>query len=220
MEDVEVSLRWTGKGLEFKGGAEGGPVVRIDGDKQTGASPMQALLLAKGAQHDAHRLAPVEVEDRRSRVHHDRQAAVAGAVVIAVPISPWLYVCTILLALFIGFGKRRNELDVLQSEAVNHRRNLANYSLPLLDQFILIVAAAAVMAYSLYTFYSPAVPEGDQMMLTIPFVIYGLFRYLYLVHRKGGGGAPETMILEDKPLLLTVLLWGVLTVLIMYQPWS
>jgi magnesium-transporting ATPase (P-type) len=140
--------------------------------------------------------------------------------VIAVPLAPWLYVSTILLALYIGFAKRRNELDVLQSEAVNHRRNLANYSLPLLDQFILIVAAAAVMAYSLYTFYSPAVPEGDQMMLTIPFVIYGLFRYLYLVHRKGRGGAPETMILEDKPLLLTVLLWGVLTVLIMYEPWS
>jgi 4-hydroxybenzoate polyprenyltransferase len=146
--------------------------------------------------------------------------AVAGAVVIDVPISPWLYVCTILLALFIGFAKRRNELDVLQAEAVNHRRNLAGYSLPLLDQFMLIVAAAVVIAYSLYTFYSPANPGNDQMMLTIPFVIYGVFRYLYLVQQNGVGGAPEQLVLEDRPLLLTVFLWGAVTIAILYSPWS
>lgn len=146
--------------------------------------------------------------------------AVAGAVVIDVPISPWLYVCTILLALFIGFAKRRNELEVLQADAVNHRRNLAGYSLQLLDQFILIVAAAVVMAYSLYTFYSPNLPEGEQMMLTIPFVIYGIFRYLYLVHQEGGGGAPEQIVLEDRPLLLSLLLWGLVSITILYWPLS
>ncbi len=144
--------------------------------------------------------------------------AVAGAVVIGVPISPWLYVCTILLALFIGFAKRRDEIKVLEDLAVNHRRNLANYSVPLLDQFILIIAAATVIAYSLYTFESPALADDDRMMLTIPFVIHGVFRYLYLVHRSNGAGAPEQLVLDDKPLFLTVFLWGIVTVGILYGP--
>jgi 4-hydroxybenzoate polyprenyltransferase len=146
--------------------------------------------------------------------------AVAGAVVIDVPISPWLYMCTILLSLFIGFSKRRHELSLLEAEATGHRRNLDAYSVPMLDHFILIVAAATIMAYSLYTFYAPGLPDTDLMMLTIPFVIYGVFRYLYLVHREGVGGAPELVVLEDRPLLLTILLWGVLAVAILYGPWS
>jgi 4-hydroxybenzoate polyprenyltransferase len=144
--------------------------------------------------------------------------AVGGAVVIDIPISPWLYVCTVLLALFIGFAKRRHELSILEDGAVNHRKNLASYSLKLLDQFILIVAAATVIAYSLYTFEAPSLPDDDRLMLTIPFVIYGIFRYLYLVDQQNGGGAPEHLVLDDKPLLLTVVLWGAVSVVLLYGP--
>jgi 4-hydroxybenzoate polyprenyltransferase len=133
--------------------------------------------------------------------------AVGGAVVVEIPISPWLYVCTILLALFLGFAKRRHELSLLESDATNHRRNLADYSLRLLDNFIIIVASATVIAYSLYTFESRTLPD-DRLMLTIPFVLHGVFRYLYLVHQAGVGGAPEQLVLDDKPLFFTVLLWG------------
>lgn len=146
--------------------------------------------------------------------------AVAGAVVVGIPISAWLYVCTILLALFIGFAKRRNELEVLEASAASHRKNLADYSVGLLDQFILIVAGSTVIAYSLYTFDSPALPDDGRMMLTIPFVIHGIFRYLYLVHQRGGGGAPEQLVLEDKPLLATVFLWGLTSVGLLYGPWT
>lgn len=146
--------------------------------------------------------------------------AAAGAVVLAVPISPWLYVCTIVLALFIGFGKRRNELEVLVDNAGGHRRNLDDYSAPLLDQFIVITAGAAVMAYSLYTFVAENLPENHLMMLTIPFVLYGIFRYLYLVHQKQEGGAPEQVILSDYPLLGAVFLWGVTAIVILYGPWA
>ncbi|MEX2425924.1 MAG: decaprenyl-phosphate phosphoribosyltransferase [Thermomicrobiaceae bacterium] len=143
---------------------------------------------------------------------------VGGAVVVDIPISPWLYVCTVLLALFIGFAKRRHELSILDGGAANHRRNLANYSVELLDQFILLVAAAALIAYSLYTFEAPALPDDERMMLTIPFVVHGIFRYLYLVHQKGTGGAPEHLVLEDRPLLLTVVLWGLVSVALLYGP--
>jgi 4-hydroxybenzoate polyprenyltransferase len=146
--------------------------------------------------------------------------AVAGAVVVDIPISPWLYVCTILLALFIGFAKRRHELGLLEAAAVNHRKNLADYSIPLLDHFILIVAGSTIIAYSLYTFDSPALPDDGRMMLTIPFVLHGVFRYLYLVHREDSGGAPEQVVLEDKPLLLTVVLWGAMSVILLYGPWG
>jgi 4-hydroxybenzoate polyprenyltransferase len=142
--------------------------------------------------------------------------AIGGAVVVGIPISPWLYVCTILLALFIGFAKRRHELVLLEGDAGDHRKNLADYSVALLDQFILIVAGAVIIAYSLYTFDSPALPDDGRMMLTIPFVLYGLFRYLYLVHQLHLGGAPEHLVLEDRPLLLTVLLWGAVSVLLLY----
>jgi 4-hydroxybenzoate polyprenyltransferase len=139
----------------------------------------------------------------------------AGAVVIDVPLSPWLYVCLVLLALFMGFAKRRNELELLDETAAVHRRNLAAYSKPMLDELITIVAAATVMSYSLYTFSAPNLPGSHAMMLTIPFVLYGIFRYLYLVHREGGGGAPEQLLLDDRPLLGSVVLWGVTAIVIL-----
>lgn len=141
--------------------------------------------------------------------------AAGGAVALDVPISPWLYVCTVLLALFIGFGKRRHELLLLDSGAGSHRRNLDEYSPQLLDQFIVITAAATVMAYSLYSFASVNLPENHSMMLTIPFVIYAIFRYLFLIHRRDGGGAPE-LLLADGPLLGCIALWGAVAVLILY----
>ncbi len=143
--------------------------------------------------------------------------AAGGAVVIGVPISPWLYVCTILLALFIGFGKRRHELLLLEGAAGSHRRNLDEYSSELLDHFILISAAATVMAYSLYTFAAESLPDDHSMMLTIPFVLYALFRYLFLVHRRDAGGSPEQTLLNDMPLLACIVAWGVVTIAILYR---
>jgi hypothetical protein len=137
-------------------------------------------------------------------------------VVIDVPVSPWLYVCTVLLSLFIGFAKRRHEIVLLDGDAANHRRNLDSYSARLLDELIAVVAAATIMAYSLYTFSAANLPDNHAMMLTIPFVLYGIFRYLYLVHREEGGGAPEQMVLDDLPLFLTILLWGLAAILILY----
>lgn len=143
--------------------------------------------------------------------------AAGGALAISVPISPWLYVCTVLLALFIAFGKRRHELLLLEKNAGSHRRNLDEYSAELLDHFIMITAAATVMAYSLYTFAAESLPEDHSMMLTIPFVLYGLFRYLFLVHRRDGGGSPEHMLLTDRPLLACLVGWGIAAILILYR---
>lgn len=145
--------------------------------------------------------------------------AAAGAVVIGVPISPWLYVCTVLLSLFIGFAKRRHELVLLDDNAAAHRKILDDYSPALLDELIAVVSAATIMAYSLYTFSAPNLPANHAMMLTIPFVVYGLFRYLFLVHRKNGGGAPEQVLLDDLPLLGSLVLWGVVAAAILYYPW-
>ena len=142
--------------------------------------------------------------------------AAGGAVVLDVPISPWLYVCTVLLSLFIGFGKRRNELLLLESSAGSHRRNLDEYSLELLDQFIMITAAATVMAYSLYTFSAANLQDDRSMMLTIPFVTYAIFRYLFLIHRRDAGGSPEQVLLTDAPLLSCITLWGIVSVIILY----
>lgn len=146
--------------------------------------------------------------------------AAAGAVVIGVPISPWLYVCLVLLSLFIGFSKRRHEIVLLEGNAAAHRRILDDYSPELLDNLISVVSAATIMAYSLYTFSAPNLPEDHAMMLTIPFVVYGLFRYLYLVHQKNGGGAPEQVLLDDLPLLISIVLWGASATLILYHPWG
>lgn len=142
--------------------------------------------------------------------------AAAGAVAVGVPISPWLYVCTVLASLFLGFGKRRHELMLLSDDAGSHRPILEEYSLHLLDQLIVIVTAAAIMAYSLYTFSAENLPSDHSMMLTIPFVLYGFFRYLYLVHQKNGGGSPEDALIGDPHLLTSVVLWLLTAVVILY----
>ena len=145
--------------------------------------------------------------------------AVGGALVINVPISPWLYLCTILGALFIGLVKRRQEIVLLEGEAASHRRILDEYSLGLIDQMINVVTPSTVIAYSFYTFSAESLPANHAMMLTIPFVLYGIFRYLYLSHTKSMGGSPEEVLLKDKPLLIDILLWIVVsaTVLIVYR---
>jgi 4-hydroxybenzoate polyprenyltransferase len=133
--------------------------------------------------------------------------AMAGALAIEVPISPWLYVVTALGALFLGINKRKAELELLQDGAGNHRRILDEYSPALLDQMASTVTAATLMAYGLYTFTADGLPENHSMMLTIPFVLYGIFRYLYLVDVKKEGGSPEEVLLKDVPILLTVIGW-------------
>ncbi|MFC2063725.1 decaprenyl-phosphate phosphoribosyltransferase [Chloroflexota bacterium] len=134
----------------------------------------------------------------------------AGVTLISIErFSPWLYVVTTLGALYLGFGKRRAELALLAGNAGTHRRVLNGYSIALLDQFILIVSSTTLVAYSLYTFSAPNLPENHSMMLTIPFVLYGIFRYLFLVQSKHSGGAPEEVLLSDRPLQLTILLWGI-----------
>jgi 4-hydroxybenzoate polyprenyltransferase len=195
--------------------------------------------------------------------------AVAGAVVVGVPISPWLYVCALLLALFLALGKRRQELLLLTQEslasqdgpgdtagrseplgavhgqvpassaagngglavdagdggaagpapttlAAQHRPALEHYTVPLLDQLIQVVTTSLVVAYMLYTFSAEALPGNHAMMLTIPFVLYGLFRYLYLVQVRGEGGAPEDVLLRDPGVGLCVALWALACVVILY----
>jgi 4-hydroxybenzoate polyprenyltransferase len=141
----------------------------------------------------------------------------AGVAMVDVErFSPWLYVCMTLLALFLGFGKRRHELVLLRENANNHRAILDEYSLALLDQIITIVIAGTIIAYALYTFSAEGLPENHLMMLTIPFVLYGLFRYLYLIHAKGQGGAPEEILLGDIPFIINAILWAASVVLIFY----
>ncbi len=141
----------------------------------------------------------------------------AGVTLIEVErFSPWLYVCTILLALYISFGKRRAELALLVDEASNHRRVLDGYTLPLLDSYIQIVSAATIVAYSLYTFSAPNLPANHSMMLTVPFVVYSIFRYLYLIQVEKAGGAPEEIVMMDRPLQAGVVLWAVSAMGILY----
>lgn len=142
--------------------------------------------------------------------------ALAGAAAIGVPASPWLYVCTILIGLFIGFGKRRQELVLLEEDASNHRLILREYTPEVLDEMIAVTTASFVMAYSLYTYIAPNLPNNHTMMLTIPFALYIIFRLLYLVHIKNEGGSPEEMVLRDKPLFSAIVLWGVAIVGILY----
>lgn len=142
--------------------------------------------------------------------------AVAGAVAVAVPISSWLLLCTLLAALFLGIIKRRHELLLLENGAGSFRPILDEYTPDLLQQMSAVVTSALVMAYSLYTFSAPNLPQNQSMMLTIPFVLYGVFRYLYLVHVKDAGGSPEEVLLKDKPLLADAVLWGLSCVLILY----
>ena len=146
--------------------------------------------------------------------------AVAGAVAVDVEISHWLLVCTIFLALFIALAKRRHELVLLADGAVSHRKILGEYSPYLLDQMISVVTATTLVAYVFYTIS----PETEQKFgthwlgLTIPFPLYGIFRYLYLVHRREGGGSPAELLITDRPLLLCVALWGMAVMLLIYKP--
>jgi len=133
--------------------------------------------------------------------------AMAGAFVIDVPISPWLYAVTALGALFLAINKRRAELVLLKEDANQHRPILNEYTPQLLDQMASIVTASTLVAYGLYTFTAAALPANHSMMLTTPFVLYGIFRYLYLVHARGEGGSPEEVLLKDWPLIVDVLLW-------------
>lgn len=141
----------------------------------------------------------------------------AGMTLIHVSrFSPWLFVITTLGSLFIGFGKRRAELASLAGDANSHRRVLSGYTMPLLDQLITIVSATTIIAYSLYTFSAPDLPANHVMMLTIPFVIYGVMRYLYLIQVKNCGGSPEEIVLTDRPLQIVVALWGMAVISIFY----
>jgi 4-hydroxybenzoate polyprenyltransferase len=143
---------------------------------------------------------------------------VAGGLVISVPLSHWLLICMTLLALFIALSKRRHELVLLEDEAASHRPILKEYSAYLLDQMISVVTASTVIAYCLYTVSPETIAkfETPNLIFTIPFVLYGIFRYLYLVHIKGQGGSPEEMVLRDRPLLLAVVLWIASAVAILY----
>jgi len=144
--------------------------------------------------------------------------AAAGATAIPVVISPWLLICTILLALFLVLSKRRQELVGLEEGAVAHRPILGEYSSYLLDQMIAVVTASTVMSYALYTISERTVREigSNRLMYTIPFVLYGIFRYLYLVHQKNRGAAPDRVLLTDLPLLINVLLYTVTVVAILH----
>jgi 4-hydroxybenzoate polyprenyltransferase len=133
--------------------------------------------------------------------------AVAGAVVLDVTISPWLYICTSLGALFLGFAKRLNEIVLAGEDGSLQRETLEEYTPRFLEQLISIVAPATLVSYILYTFTAENLPDNNAMMLTIPFVMYGLFRYLYLVHNKNLGESPEQILLTDIPLILNIALW-------------
>lgn len=143
---------------------------------------------------------------------------VAGgvALVSAERFSPWLYVFTVLLALFLGLGKRREELALLKEHATNTRAILNEYNLPFLDEMMAVVTAGTVMTYAFYTFSAPNLPSNHLMMLTIPFVIYGIFRYLYVIHVQGNGGAPDEVLLTDRPLQISIGLFGLTVISILY----
>ena len=141
----------------------------------------------------------------------------AGVVLITVErFSPWLYMITILFSLYIGLGKRRAEMDLLEEGASAHRKVLDGYTIPLLDQYITIVSGMTIVAYSLYTFSAPNLPTNHTMMLTIPFVVYGIFRYLQLIQTGHAAGAPDEVALKDRPLQITVLLWGLAVIAVFY----
>jgi 4-hydroxybenzoate polyprenyltransferase len=144
--------------------------------------------------------------------------AAAGGVIINVPVSPWLIICTFLLMLFLGFSKRRHELVLLEGRATDHRASLREYSPYFLDQMIAVVTASTVVAYAIYT-VSPEVREKlgtDKLYLTIPFVLFGIFRYLYLVHQREEGGNPTQLLLSDRPLQACVVLWVMTCAILLY----
>jgi 4-hydroxybenzoate polyprenyltransferase len=143
---------------------------------------------------------------------------VAGGLVIEVQISPWLIICTILLALFLALSKRRHELVLLETSAEIHRPILKEYNPYLLDQMIAVVTASTVISYCLYTISSETIDKfgTKNLIFTVPFVLYGIFRYLYLVHQKKEGGSPEVLVIKDKPLLIDIFLWIATAALIIY----
>ena len=144
---------------------------------------------------------------------------VAAGVALIYPVerfSPWLYMITILFSLYVGLGKRRAELNLLAQGASAHRKVFEGYTIPLLDQYITIVSGMTIIAYSLYTFSAPNLPENHAMMLTIPFVVYGIFRYLQLIQIGHAAGSPDEVALKDRPLQITVLLWGLTVIGIFY----
>ena len=141
----------------------------------------------------------------------------AGVALITVErFSPWLYMITLLFSLYIGLGKRRAEINLLSQGAVAHRKVLEGYTLPLLDQYITIVSGMTIIAYSLYTFSAVNLPENHTMMLTIPFVIYGIFRYLQLIQTGHAAGSPDEVALKDRPLQITVVLWVLAVIAVFY----
>ncbi|MBI5231493.1 MAG: decaprenyl-phosphate phosphoribosyltransferase [Coriobacteriales bacterium] len=141
--------------------------------------------------------------------------AVSGALVISVAVSPWLVICTGLLALFLSAAKRRHELLLLAADSSSHRPVLAEYTAELLDSFMVTLSAATVTSYAMYTFFEHRGP-GYSMMLTIPFVIYGILRYQYLVLRKAQGGRPEDVLLQDAGIIVAVCLWVAAAVFVLY----
>jgi 4-hydroxybenzoate polyprenyltransferase len=148
--------------------------------------------------------------------------AVAGAVVIAVPISHWLLVVTILGALFLALSKRRHEMVLLGHGAIQHRPILGEYSPYLLDQMIGVVTASTLIAYTFYCISDDTIQKfgTDKLGLTVPFVLYGIFRYLYLVHQREGGGNPSKLLLNDRPLLVCGATWALTVVVILYRPFG
>jgi 4-hydroxybenzoate polyprenyltransferase len=148
--------------------------------------------------------------------------ALGGAVAIDVKFSHWLLLLMLLLALFLALSKRRAELVTLADGATSHRPSLAEYSPYLLDQMIGVVTASTLLAYAFYTISPETVAKfgTDQLLWTVPFPLYGIFRYLYLVHQREGGGNPSEMLITDRPLLLCVALWGLAVIAILYGPWK
>ena len=141
--------------------------------------------------------------------------AAAGALAISVPVSPWLYLCTLLGALFLAISKRRHELTLLADGASGHRPILAEYTRGLLDQMATVVTSSTVVAYALYTVTAENLPRNHAMLATVPYVLYGIFRYMYLVHRHDAGGSPEDVLLRDRPMQVTVALWVITAMVIL-----
>jgi 4-hydroxybenzoate polyprenyltransferase len=145
---------------------------------------------------------------------------VAGSLIIPITPTPWIIICTLLLALFLAFSKRRHEIIILEEHAVAHRKILLEYSTDYLDQMISVVTASTVISYSLYTLSEDTVTkfQTEKLIYTVPFVLYGIFRYLYLVHQKEGGGNPTEHLFSDFPLIVNIILWVITAMLIIYYP--
>lgn len=144
--------------------------------------------------------------------------AIAGAEVIKVEISSWLIICTLLLALFLALGKRRHELIFLAEKAINHRTILKEYSTQYIDQMVSVVTASTVLVYILYTVSDEVLIKfgTNKLIYTVPFVLYGIFRYLYLIHQKEASGSPSRALITDKPILINIALWLLTVILIIY----